>query len=168
MSTIGPVAASKGAQTFRRSRHAWATGTSRIAAPNSNFGRAPTASPYAMLAAASHQAPSLRLVQRFPNRRQGQHRQSIPTTDRHLVHITQRQKQWGAGCQAECERAGSHHCGADFGKIAPPERAQQTHADQKTDHAKNHCGVLLKQIVASQCRVRPEKQHGGRNPVIEV
>jgi hypothetical protein len=54
MSVIGPIAASKIPQTFRRSRHARATGRSKITAPKSSVGRAPTANPKARLAAASH------------------------------------------------------------------------------------------------------------------
>ena len=65
-------------QTRRRSRHAWATGTSRMTAPNNNDGRAPTANPYATLAAASHRhlrsgscnahqiAPSASIVSIYP------------------------------------------------------------------------------------------------------
>ncbi len=53
MSVMGAMAAISSVQTRRRSRHACTTGTRRITAPNSKDDRAPTASPYARLAADS-------------------------------------------------------------------------------------------------------------------
>ncbi len=104
----------------------------------------------------------------LPQRHQCQHRHRVPAADRDFIDIAARQNNRRERHQAECARRSHDHSQPNFPEVMAPHRPQQTHCGHQTDRIKNHYSILVEQVLARQCCIRPKEHQGWRYPKIKV